>query len=258
MFLVLNKEKICAYLVSAVTVIMLFFVANMMTTNNTNTIETSSSNTKQLPIYNVQTDENKIAITINCAWNADDIDSILKTLKQNNIKVTFFMVGDWVEKFPEAVKKIYNEGHEIGNHSLTHPHVNNLSLEENIEQIKKCSEKIKAITGNTTTLYRAPYGEYNNTVIEAAKSANHNAIQWNLDSLDYEKLTGEQMWNRIKDKLSKGSIILFHNGTEHTADSLDMIIKNIKSRGFEIVKVSDLIYTDNYTINSNGTQIKDN
>ena len=166
MFLVLNKEKICAYLVSAVTVIMLFFVANMMTTNNTNTIETSSS----------------------------------KTLKQNNIKVTFFMVGDWVEKFPEAVKKIYNEGHEIGNHSLTHPHVNNLSLEENIEQIKKCSEKIKAITGNTTTLYRAPYGEYNNTVIEAAKSANHNAIQWNLDSLDYEKLTGEQMWNRIYKK----------------------------------------------------------
>ena len=114
MFLVLNKEKIYAYLVSAVTVIMLFFVANMMnTTNNTNTVATSSISTKELPIYNVQTEENKIAITMNCAWNADDIDSILKTLKDNNIKITFFMVGDWVDKFPEAVKKIYDEGHEI-------------------------------------------------------------------------------------------------------------------------------------------------
>ena len=145
-----------------------------------------------------------------------------------------------------------------GNHSSTHPHVNNLSLEQNAEEIKTCSEKIKAITGSDTTLYRAPYGEYNNTVIAAAKEANHTTIQWNLDSLDYEKLTGERMWNRIKDKLSNGSIILFHNGTEHTADSLDMIIKNIKSKGFEIVKVSDLIYTDNYSINSNGTQVKNN
>lgn len=147
---------------------------------------------------------------------------------------------------------------KFGNHSCTHPHVNNLSLEENIEEIKSCSEKIKAITGNETTLYRAPYGEYNNTVIEAAKQVNHNTIQWNLDSLDYEKLAGEEMWNRIRDKLSNGSIILFHNGTEHTADSLDMIIKNIKSKGFEIAKVSDLIYTENYTINNNGTQIKNN
>ena len=147
---------------------------------------------------------------------------------------------------------------KFGNHSYSHPHVNNLSLEENKEQIKKCSEKIKAITGDNTTLYRAPYGEYNNTVIDAAKSVNHTTIQWNLDSLDYEKLTGDQIWNRIKDKLLNGSIILFHNGTEHTADSLDMIIKNIKSKGFEIVKVSDLIYKDNYTINNSGTQIKNN
>lgn len=113
MFLVLNKEKIYAYIVSAVTVIMLFFVANMMTTNDNNAIATSSTTKKQLPIYNVQTEENKVAITINCAWNADDIDSILQTLKENNIKITFFMVGDWVDKYPEAVKKIYDEGHEI-------------------------------------------------------------------------------------------------------------------------------------------------
>ena len=124
-----------------------------------------------------------------------------------------------------------------------------------MKEIKECSEKIKEITGNETTLYRAPYGEYNNTVIKAAKEQGHLAIQWNLDTLDYKGLTGEQMWNRLKNKLENGAIILSHNGTKHTADSLDMLIKNIKSKGYEIITVSQLIYKDNYIINGNGTQI---
>ena len=143
---------------------------------------------------------------------------------------------------------------KYGSHSNTHPHVNNLSYEQNVEELKKCNEKIEKITGEKTNLYRTPYGEYNNTVIGAAQDNGYYAIQWNLDTLDYKGLTGDEMWNRIKDKLTNGSIILSHNGTEHTADSLDMLIKNMKSKGYEIVKVSDLIYKDNYEINSNGTQ----
>ncbi len=102
----------------------------------------------------------------------------------------------------EQVKKIAEAGHEIGNHSDTHPHVNQISKEKNIEQIIKCSEKIKKITGKETTLYRGPYGEYNDTVIEAAEEANHKTIQWSIDTLDYNSLTGEQMWERIKNKLT--------------------------------------------------------
>lgn len=113
------------------------------------------------------------------------------------------MVGDWVEKNAEAVKKIANAGHEIGNHSDTHPHVNNLTLEKNIDQIQKASEKIEKITGKKTTLYRGPYGEYNDTVIKAAKSQNCNTIQWNLDTLDYTGITGEEMWKRLDSKLEK-------------------------------------------------------
>ena len=192
----------------------------------------------------------------NCDWNADDIDQILEVLKQNDTKITFFMVGDWIEKFPEAVKKIYEAGHEIASHSNTHPHVNNLTYEENIEEIEKSNDKIEKITGQRTKIYRAPYGEYNNTVIKAAQDKGYYTIQWSLDTLDYTGLTGEEMWNRIQDKLKAGDIILSHNGTKHTADSLDMLIKNIKQKGFELVKVTDLIYKDNYTINSNGTQIK--
>ena len=165
------------------------------------------------------------------------------------------MVGDWIEKFPEAVKKIYDEGHEIASHSDTHPHVNNLSYEQNIEEIEKSNDKIEKITGTRTKIYRAPYGEYKNTVIQAANDKGYYTIQWNLDTLDYTGLTGEEMWSRLDEKIKAGDIILSHNGTKHTADSLDMLLKNIKQKGFEVVKVSDLIYLDNYTINSNGTQI---
>lgn len=167
------------------------------------------------------------------------------------------MVGEWIDKYPEAVKKIYEAGHEIANHSDTHKHVNNLSYEDNVKEIKTANEKIKNITGEENKIYRAPYGEYNNTVIKAAKDNGFITIQWSLDTLDYTGITGEEMWNRISGKLKAGDIILSHNGTEHTAEALDMLIKNIKGKGFEIVKVSDLIYHENYKIDINGTQIKE-
>ena len=114
------------------------------------------------------------------------------------------MVGDWGDKFPEAVKKISDAGHEA--------------------------------------------------FIRSAKSASHVPIQWNLDTVDYTGITGDEMWKRLENKLSGGSIILMHNGTKHTADSLDMLIKNIKSKGYDIVTVSNLIYKDGYYIDNNGTQ----
>ena len=236
MFFVFNKQKIYTYLLSVLTVIVLLFIGST-TINDEESIETSSSTNKLLPIYSVQTEKKEIALTINCAWNDSDIDKIIEVLKSNNVKATFFMVGDWVEKYPEAVKKINQEVHEIGSHSDTHPHVNQLSSEENLEEIKTSSQKIEQITNKKVTLYRPPYGEYNNTVIKVANENSYIPIQWSLDTLDYTGITGNEMWNKIKDKISNGDIILMHNGTEHTADSLDMIIKNIKEKGFNLVTV---------------------
>ncbi len=253
MFLIFSKQKIYTYLISIITVLLLFCVADTLTVDN-KAMQASSTTEKLLPIYNVKTDEKKVSLTMNCAWNADDIDKILEVLKLNDTTITFFMVGDWIEKNQEVVKKINEAGHEIGSHSDTHPHVNQLSYEENIEQIEKSNDRIEKITGKRTNLYRAPYGEYNQTVIKAAQDKNYYTIQWNLDTLDYTGLDGVSMWNRLKDKLNGGDIILMHNGTKHTADSLDMIIKNIKEKGLEIVKISDLIYKDNYYIDVNGMQ----
>ncbi len=255
MFFVFSKEKIYTYLVSIVTVVLLFYIAGNISFAKKESVEASTNAEKLLPIYNVKTEEKNVALTMNCAWNADDMDKILEVLKNNEVKITFFMVGDWIEKFPEYVKKINEAGHEIGSHSNTHPHVNNLNYEKNVKEIEDSNDKIEKITGKRTNLYRAPYGEYNNTVIKAARDKGYFPIQWNLDTLDYTGLTGEEMWNRLNNKISMGDIILMHNGTKHTADSLDMIIKNIKKKGFKVIPVSDLIYKENYKINSAGTQI---
>ena len=253
MFLVFNKQKIYSYLVALSTVVALFIIAATVG-NKTGQLIQTMSKSKLVPIYNVQTEEPKVAFTMNCAWNADDIDSILATLEKHKIHITFFMVGDWVDKYPEAVKKISDAGHEIANHSDGHKHVNDLSLEDNEKEISVCSDKIKKITGKPTNLYRGPYGEYNNIVIQAAENQKHVTIQWSLDTLDYEGITGEEMWKRLENKLKNGDIILSHNGTEHTADSLDKLLTNIEQKGFKVVTVSDLIYKDHYTIDSNGTQ----
>ena len=253
MFIVFNKQKIYSYLVALSTVIVLFFVAATFTNKSGEIIQTMSQ-AKKLPIYNVDTNEQKIAFTMNCAWNADDIDQILATLSKHNTHITFFMVGDWVDKYPDAVKKISEAGHEIANHSDGHKHVNNLNIEENEKEVKLCSDKIEAITGKKTTLYRGPYGEYNNTVIQAAQNQNHITIQWSLDTLDYKGLTADEMWARLNGKVKNGDIILSHNGTKHTADSLDKILTNLESSGFKVVTVSDLIYKDNYIIDNNGMQ----
>ena len=257
MFLILNKQKIYSYIIAVCTVVMLFFSASVLSDDNLETVQTSAiANNKLIPIYSVDTSEKELSLTMNCAWNADDIDSILATLDKYNVKITFFMVGEWVDKYPEVVKKISDAGHEIANHSDNHKHVNNLSYEENVKEIINCSNKIKEITGKETVLYRGPYGEYNNTVIKAANDNNHKMIQWSIDTLDYNGLDTEQIWDRLNNKIDNGSIVLMHNGTEHTAIALVKIIENIQQREFKIVPVSELIYSNNYVVDSNGVQKK--
>lgn len=186
MFFVFNKEKIYSYVIALSTVAILFIIANIIVTNTQGTVFTSAIN-KLVPIYNVDTKENKVAFTMNCAWNADDIDEILEVLSKNDVHITFFVVGNWAEKYPEYLKKMKDAGHEIANHSNTHPHVCNLNISQNAEEIENANNIIKNIIGIDTKLYRAPYGEYNNTVINSATEKGYKVIQWNIDTLDYTR-----------------------------------------------------------------------
>ncbi|MBE7055070.1 MAG: deacetylase [Ruminococcaceae bacterium] len=213
-----------------------------------------STNAKIVPIYSVQRNDNAISLTFDCAWGSDDIESIVKTLEKHNCKATFFVLGTWAEKYPSAVKMLYKAGHEIANHSYNHTYYTTLTTQQMLADIKKCNDAINKACGVTPVLFRAPSGDYNNDVINSCHSANMEYIQWSVDSLDWRGLNCEQMLERIIPKTKSGDILLFHNDTAHTAESLDKILTELEKKGFSFLKVSDLIYKDNYTIDHTGRQ----
>ncbi len=210
-----------------------------------------------LPIYCVETDKKRIAISFDAAWGNDDTHTLIDILKKYDVPATFFVVGAWVDKYPESVRELSNAGHQIQNHSNTHPYLTELSKTQICDEIKSCNEKIKAITGVEPTLIRPPYGDYDNNVITTVESLNMKTIQWSVDSLDWkENATADSIYNRVVSKVQNGSIILCHNDAEHTPEALPRILENLKKDGYEFVLLSDLIYKDNYEIKHDGTQCK--
>jgi peptidoglycan-N-acetylglucosamine deacetylase len=212
------------------------------------------NNTKKLPIYCVDVPEKKIAISFDAAWGADRTEDLLKILKDHNIKTTFFLVGFWVDKFPEMVKKISDEGHEVANHSARHPKMSTLSKEQIIKELNSTSEKIEAITGKPTTLLRPPFGDYNNNLIATAQELGYQVIQWDVDSLDYKDYGTQSIVDRVLKKVGNGSIVLFHNNATYTPEALPIILDELQKQGYEIVPISELIYKENYYIDHTGRQ----
>ena len=209
---------------------------------------------RRLPVYCVETNEKKVSITFDAAWSAEDTDEIIEILDDYNAKATIFVLGTWVDANPDAVKKFYNNGHEIANHSDTHKLFSKVSREEVIKEIEECNKKIEAVTGEKVKLLRAPSGDYDNKSIEIAESMNMKMIQWSVDSLDWKKLSAQEMYSRVVTKTENGSILLFHNGVENTPDALRKILEKLKNDGYEFVTVSELIYWDNAEIDYSGKQ----
>ena len=209
---------------------------------------------RSLPIYSVAREEKKIAISFDCAWGTEHTDAILKALDQNDVRCTFFMVEFWTEKYPEYVKKIDEAGHEIGTHSKTHPYMSKLSEAEIRAELSSSSEAITAVTGKKVDLFRPPYGDYDNLVIDTAKSMGIYSIQWDVDSLDWKDLSATDIAMRIINGVKPGSIILCHNNGLHTAEALPLIFSTLQNRGYEFVPIGELIYRENYTIDANGRQ----
>lgn len=212
---------------------------------------------RKLPIYGVSRADNKIAVTFDCAWGNSNTDLLLSLLKDADAKATFFVTGEFCDKYPEDVKKMYDAGHEIGNHSNSHPHVEGININTLIEDTRECSRKIKMITGEEPKLYRAPYGEYDNNVVSTIEGMKLKIIQWSVDSIDWQEPEPDTITERIMENTVSGSILLFHNDLENTAQALPELLMGLRQKGFSFAKVSDLIYTDNYHIDNNGIQIYD-
>ena len=212
---------------------------------------------RELPIYSVKRADDKIALTFDCAWNDDDIDEIVDTLKKYDCKATFFVTGKWAEDYSNSLNKLYRSGFEIGIHSYNHDDYTKMSRKEILDDMQKCDDAIIRSTGFKPRLARAPSGAYNNLVVKTVEDSGRICVQWSVDGIDYaEDATAESIYDRIVPVVEDGDIILLHNGTRLTAKLLPDIIEQLRAK-HELVNVSDLIYNDNFTIDSTGRQIPD-
>lgn len=209
-----------------------------------------------LPIYSVALPEGekKAALTFDAAWGNEDTRTLIDILARYNVKATFFVIGQWAEKYPDSVRELYDAGHDVMNHSYDHPHFTELTSENMVKNVSHASDVIGEVTGVRPNLFRAPYGDYNAEVVKTMRNAGYYTIQWDVDSLDWKDLSANDITSRVLSKVKPGSIILFHNAALHTPEALPGIIESLQNDGYTLVKVKDMIYKNNYTMDHEGKQ----
>jgi polysaccharide deacetylase family sporulation protein PdaB len=235
---------------------MVLVVALIFWVVNTPAVVGAAATDRILPIYSVQTEEKVCALSFDAAWGNEDTQQLIDILGEYGVKATFFVVGDWVDKYPESVKALSDAGHDVMNHSNDHAHFSQLTTSQIVENVTECSQKIEAITGTAPILFRCPYGEYDDHVISALNGMGVYTVQWDVDSLDWKGISASEITNRVLSNVSPGSIVLFHNAAENTPEALPGIIQSLLDDGYTIVPVSEMIIRDNYEMDHTGKQRK--
>ena len=209
---------------------------------------------RELPVYSVERDGKFVSLSFDAAWGNEDTQMLIDILAKYNVKATFFVVGEWVDKYPESVKALHDAGHEVMNHSDAHPHMAKLTAKQIIDEVNRCSDKIEAVTGVRPTLFRCPYGEYDDNVIGTVNGMGLTAVQWDTDSLDWKKLTAGEIYKRVTSKVQPGSIVLFHNAGLHTPEALPSILEYLLAEGYTVVPISEILLTGDTYIDHTGRQ----
>ena len=215
---------------------------------------TAFANKREVPIYCVDRTDNYVSISFDAAWGADKTRQIMDVCDEYNVKATFFLVGFWIDKYPDMVAEIASRGFEIGTHSATHPQMSKLSEAQVREELLSSSKKIFEITAKPVTLFRPPFGDYNNQLLEVAKGLGLYTIQWSVDSLDWKGLSAREIAERVQ-RANSGDIILCHNNSDHIVEALPLIFEALKLKGLKLCPIGELIYKDNYYIDNSGKQI---
>ena len=209
---------------------------------------------RELPIYCVERDDNKIAISFDAAWGGDQTMEILNILDAYGVKTTFFLVDIWSEKFPELVKEIDRRGHEIGNHSTSHPQMSKLGSQQILDELTKMDDRLESLIGKRSKLFRPPYGDYNNLVVQTARARGYEVIQWSVDSLDWKNRGVEDLVSRATKNVKSGDIILFHNDSRYILQALPTVLEKLQKAGLEIVPISELLLNGHTQIDVQGRQ----
>ena len=217
-----------------------------------------AATTRQLPIYCVQRDQKMASLSFDAAWGNEDTQQLIDILGKYGVKATFFVVGEWVDKYPESVLALHEAGHEIMNHSDDHAHFTKLSRDQMQQNINACNDKIEQVTGVRPTLFRPPYGEYDDNVVLTTRAMGMEPIQWDVDSLDWKDLSAGEITKRVTSKVQAGSIVLFHNAAKHTPEALPTILETLLRDGYTMVPISQLILPGehgvDYTMDHTGKQ----
>ncbi len=209
---------------------------------------------RELPIYSVERDDQVVSISFDASWGADKTIAILDILDQYSVKTTFFLVGGWVDKYPDMLKEIVSRGHEIGNHSDTHAHMNKLTEQQIRDELRGMSDKVERLTGIRPTLFRPPYGEYNDRVITVSRAEGYEAVQWSIDSLDWKDRGTQDIIKQCTHRVESGDIVLFHNDSNDIVNALPTVIQHYQSLGYTIIPVSEILLNGPYTIDVQGKQ----
>ncbi len=211
--------------------------------------------TRKLPVYCVQRDGKYVSLSFDAAWGNEDTQQLIDILGKFGVSATFFVVGDWAEKYPESVKALAEAGHEVMNHSNHHDHFNSLSTEEIRADVSAAADRIEAVTGLRPTLFRCPFGEYDDHVIAALESMGITVVQWDVDSLDWKDYDAKTIYARVTQRVRPGSIVLFHNAAKHTPEALGDIVEYLLREGYSIVPVSRLLLSGSTTVDHTGRQL---
>ena len=244
-----NKSVLSAIGFVAAVVLILWAV-------NTPMLVGVAASKRDLPVYSVQRDDKLISISFDAAWGNEDTQTLIDILESYGVRTTFFVVGDWVDKYPESVQALHEAGHEVMNHSSSHAHFSRLSSGEITKDITACNQKIEAVTGVSPTLFRCPYGEYDDHVIQAVRSLGMTAVQWDVDSLDWKGISPQEIQRRVLDRVQPGSIVLFHNAAENTPEALPGILESLLADGYRIVPISELLLQGDCFIDNSGRQCR--
>jgi probable sporulation protein (polysaccharide deacetylase family) len=192
------------------------------------------------PIYRGRADSKQIAFACNLVWGTEYIPKMLKIFDAEDVKITFFIGGDWAQKNPDVLKQIYHKGHEIGNHGYSHKHHKQLNRDQNNDEILKTEKVIQDILGVKTVLFAPPYGEFNDTTVEVADSLGYKTIMWTIDTIDWKNPGADYIFKKVTKKAENGAIVLMHP-TVNTVDVLPSLIKALKESGFKVTTVGRVL-----------------
>ena len=207
-----------------------------------------------LPVYSVERADRVISVTFDASWGGDKTMAILDLLDEYDAKATFFLVGIWVDKYPELVKEIAARGHEVENHSASHAHFPQLSEHQIRQELDSCSDKIEALTGTRPTLFRPPYGDYDNKVVTVTRSEGYECVQWSVDSQDWKNRGVSDLVRRATNNVQPGDIILFHNDSQYIVEALPEILAYYRDQGFTMIPAGEILLEGETTIDVQGKQ----